>query len=324
MLGGSSATLGSVNRNRTVLAAATACVAVLAALTACSSPAPSSAPTASGSASGTAAPTPGHTPARVDRDAQIAALERDGARVGVTAVDTTDGRTVSYRGDERFAFASTNKAFVAAAVLDASGDAQLDEVVHYTDADLLEYAPVTSQHVATGMTVRELIDAAMRFSDNTAANLLMDRLGGPAATQAWLRGIGDRTTNVDRTEPDLNTAVPGDERDTTTPDAFAADLRRVLVEHRNLDTEDRELLLDAMAQNTTGDGTIRAGTPEGWTVADKTGTGEYGSRNDIAVVTPSGRDPIVIAVFTTHDSPDAAADDALVASAARIALDALA
>lgn len=320
MLGGSSDTLGSVNRNRTALAASTACIAVLAALTACTQTVPSSAPTASGTTSAS----PSASPIRIDRDAEFAALERDGARVGVTAIDTADGRRVSYRGGDRFAFASTNKTFVAAAVLDASTDAELDEVVHYSVADLLEYAPITSEHVATGMTVRALVDAAMRYSDNTAANLLVQRLGGPERVQAWLRGIGDRRTNVDRVEPDLNQAIPGDDRDTTTPDAFAVDLRRVLVERHTLDSDDRELLLDAMARNTTGDGTIRAGAPEGWTVADKTGTGEYGSRNDVAVVTPPGRAPIVIAVFTTHGSADAAADDDLVASAARIALDALA
>jgi len=250
----------------------------------------------------------------------FAALERRyDARLGVAAIDTGSGRTIAHRAGERFAFASTVKVFIAAAVLDASSDADLATVVHYDRGDLLEYAPVTSEHVDTGMTVRELVDAALRSSDNTAANLLVERLGGPDAVERWLRGIGDRTTSVDRVEPDLNQAVPGDRRDTTTPERFAADLRTVLLGDA-LDAADRRVLREAMLGNTTGDATIRAGVDPSWRVADKTGTASYGVRNDIAVVTPPGRAPIVLVVMTSRADAAAEPSDALVAAATRAAV----
>ncbi|WP_348790002.1 class A beta-lactamase [Leifsonia sp. NPDC080035] len=253
----------------------------------------------------------------------FAGLERShGATLGVAAIDTRTGRIVSYRGGERFPFASSNKTFIAAATLQASSAADLDVVVHYTAADLLAYAPITSRFVDTGMTVRELIDAMLRFSDNTAANLLVARLGGPDAVERWLRGIGDRTTNVDRVEPDLNEATPADPRDTTTPVQFAADLRKVLL-GTSLDVADRTLLRNTMLDCTTGDTTIRAGVDPAWPVADKTGTGEYGVRDDIAVVYPTGRAPIVIVTMSRKGQPDAAPDNALLAEATKVAVAAL-
>lgn len=274
---------------------------------------------ASGSASGAAAPStePATDPAAAPT---FAALERRyDARLGVAAIDTGSGRTIVHRAGERFAFASTVKVFIAAAVLDASSDADLATVVHYDRGDLLEYAPVTSEHVDSGMTVRELIDAAIRSSDNTAANLLVERLGGPDAVERWLRGIGDRTTSVDRVEPDLNQATPGDRRDTTTPERFAADLRTVLLGDA-LVAADRRVLREAMLGNTTGDATIRAGVDPSWQVADKTGTASYGVRNDIAVVTPPGRAPVVLVVMTSRADPGAEPSDALVAEATRAAV----
>lgn len=256
-------------------------------------------------------------------DRAFAALERRyGARLGVAAIDTGNGRAIAHRAGERFAFASTVKVFIAAAVLDASSDADLATVVHYDRGDLLEYAPVTSEHVDTGMTVRELIDAALRSSDNTAANLLVERLGGPDAVERWLRGIGDRTTSVDRVEPELNEATPGDRRDTTTPERFATGLRTVLLGDA-LDAADRRVLRAAMLGNTTGDATIRAGVDPSWRVADKTGTASYGVRNDIAVVTPPGRAPIVLVVMSSRSDPGAEPSDALVAAATRAAVAAL-
>jgi O-methyltransferase involved in polyketide biosynthesis len=142
--------------------------------------------------------------------------DRYHARLGVYAVDTGTGRTVAYRADERFAYASTFKALAAGILLERATDRRLDQVVHYRESDLREYAPITSQHVRTGMRVRDLIAAALRYSDNTAANLVMERSGGPHAVQAGLRRLGDTTTHVDRTEPSLNEATPGDIRDTST------------------------------------------------------------------------------------------------------------
>ncbi|WP_083389387.1 class A beta-lactamase [Curtobacterium sp. MCBA15_007] len=294
---------------------------VLVGLVGCSGePGGASAP-ASAAASAPGAAAPSTDPATDPATARaFASLERRyDARLGITAVDTGSGRTLVHRAGERFAFASTVKVFIAAAVLDASSDADLATVVHYDRGDLLEYAPVTSEHVDTGMTVRELIDAALRSSDNTAANLLVERLGGPDAVERWLRGIGDRTTSVDRVEPDLNQATPGDRRDTTTPERFAADLRAVLLGDV-LDAADRRVLRDAMLGNTTGDATIRAGVDPSWRVADKTGTASYGVRNDIAVVTPPGRAPIVLVVMTSRADAAAEPSDALVAAATRAAV----
>lgn len=258
-------------------------------------------------------------------DRRFAALERShDAMLGLSAVDTGSGRTVDHRADTRFPFASSNKVFIAATVLSRSSEADLDAVVHYSRADLLAYAPVTTASVGRGMTVRELLDAMLRFSDNTAANLLVARVGGPSAVQQWLRGAGDRTTNVDRTEPTLNEALLGDARDTTTPAQSATNLRRVLLGAEGgqslLDTADRTLLRNLMLDCTTGDDTIRAGVDPAWPVADKTGTGQYGVRDDIAVVYPIGRAPIVVTVMSRKSGADDQPDDALLAAATKLAV----
>ena len=244
-----------------------------------------------------------------------------GARLGVWALDTGTGRTVTWRAGERFAYASTYKALAAGELLrrDPGG---LDDVVTYTKADLVTYSPITEQHVATGMTVRALCDAAIRYSDNTAGNLLLRRLGGPKGLQAALRRIGDRTIHADRYETELNDAVPGDIRDTSTPQALGTDLRKYAIGNL-LPKRGRGLLDDWLRRNTTGDAAIRAGVPAGWTVGDKTGAAEYGTRNDVAVVWPPHRAPIVLAILSTKTTQDAAYDDALVAAAARITVGAV-
>lgn len=306
-------------RTRIALRAAAVSVAAAAVLTGCQVSLASA--TTATTASSQAASTPASASAATTR--AFAALEREhAAQLGVTAIDTGNGRTVGYRAGERFPFASSNKTFIAAATLQRATAADLDTVVHYTQADLLAYAPITSRFVDTGMTVRELLDAMLRFSDNTAANLLVARPGGPDAVEQWMRGIGDRVTNVDRVEPDLNAAVPGDPRDTTTPAQFASDLRSVVL-GTTLETADRTLLRNTMLDNTTGDDTIRAGVAPEWPVADKTGTGEYGVRDDIAVVYPAGRAPIIVVVLTRKSTPDATPDNALIAAATKVAVGAL-
>lgn len=323
------------------LAVAVAAVAGLLCPAACGSagpsdaprPAPSgaAAPTPSGTPnpapSGTAAPTPSGTAAPVlpapGVGAAFDALERRfDARLGVYAVDTGSGATLAHRADERFAYASTVKALIAAALLDATTDDELDRVVRYPRADLLAHAPITERHVADGMTLRDLADAAVRHSDNTAANLLLEQLGGPAGLAGHLRALGDRTTKPARTEPTLNEAAPGDERDTSTPRALATDLRAYVLGDA-LAAGDRALLTGWLRGNTTGDRLIRAGVPAGWTVGDKTGTGGYGTRNDIAVLWPPDGAPIVLAVLSGRATKDATHDDALIAEAARVAVAAL-
>jgi beta-lactamase class A len=273
------------------------------------------------SPSATATPPASASPAVAD--GAFTALEEEfDARLGVYAVDTGTGTEVMWRADERFAFASTYKALAAGAVLDRVGVDGLDEVVDYSEADLVTYSPITEQHAGEGMTVRELADAAVRFSDNTAGNLLFDLLDGPAGFDAALEELGDDVTESVREEPELNTAVPGETRDTSTPEALAADLRAYLLGDA-LDEEERSVLTDWMVRNTTGDALVRAGAPDDWTVADKTGSASYGTRNDIAVVWPPEGDPIVLAILSDRDAEDATSNDALIARATEVAIDAL-
>ncbi|MEU8513969.1 class A beta-lactamase [Kitasatospora sp. NPDC048722] len=264
------------------------------------------------------APAAGATTSADTTTASFKGLEQQfGARLGVYAVDTGSGREVSYRADERFAFASTIKSLAAGALLRRASDEQLDKVVAYRQEDVLSWAPITSQHVATGMKVRDLAAAAIQYSDNTAANLVIAELGGPAAVQQSLRELGDTTTSVDRTEPTLNEATPGDTRDTSTPRVLAADLRRYTLGD-TLAEDRRRLLTDWLVGNTTGAPYIRAGVPADWKIGDKTGNAGYGTRNDVAVAWPaSGRSPIVIVVLSDRGKPGAASDDALIAQATK-------
>jgi beta-lactamase class A len=246
--------------------------------------------------------------------ADLVTLEsRYGARIGVQVVDTATGATFGYRASERFALDSTSKVLTSAAVLREATDAQLGTVIHYDASDLQSYSPVTSQHVDDGMTLSDVIAAALQYSDNTAANLLFEQLGGPASAQARVRDWGDDVSTLDRLEPDLNSAVPGDPRDTTTPAQMARDLR-MLALGDTLPAPRRALLVDTMLGNTTGASYIRAGVPATWRVADKTGNGGYGSRNDVAVLYPPGDKPIVLAIYTTRKTEDASSDDDLIAA----------
>ncbi|MFC8225354.1 class A beta-lactamase [Streptomyces sp. NPDC057287] len=289
-------------------------------LTACERAAP---PTAAPPApTGTAPPRPAEAAARAGR--AFTDLERKfDARLGVFAVDTGSGGTVVHRPDERFAYASTCKALLVGALLDRHPVRRLDRRVRYGAGDLVANSPVTEQHVGTGLTLRELCDAAVRYSDNAAANLLFRELGGPRGLQDALAALGDRTTRCDRFETDLSEAAPGDTRDTSTPRALATDLRAYALGDV-LGPAERALLTDWLRRNTTGDALIRAGAPAGWLVGDKTGTGGYGTRNDIAVVRPPDAAPIVLAVLSRRDTRGAKPLDALVAKAARVTFAALA
>jgi beta-lactamase class A len=244
------------------------------------------------------------------------------ARLGVFVTDTGTGRTVTYRSDERFAYASTLKALAAGVLLRRVSDADLNRVVTYGAKDLQDYAPITSKHVATGMRLRDVIAAALRYSDNTAANLIFKQLGGPAGLESALHGLGDATTHVDRIEPSLNAAVPGDVRDTSTPHALGTDLRGFVFGDL-LPKSRRRLLTNWLLGNTTGGPYIRAGVPSGWKVGDKTGNGGYGTRNDIAIGWPATGSPVVIAIQSDRGSAGASSDDALIADATKAALAAL-
>ncbi|KWH01008.1 class A beta-lactamase [Burkholderia cepacia] len=250
----------------------------------------------------------------------LAELESSvGGRLGVCAIDAASGRVIAHRADERFPFCSTFKAMLSAAVLAQSVErpALLQQRVTYTRADLVNYSPVSEKHVGEGMTVAALCEAAIQYSDNSAANLLMKLLGGPSAVTAYARSIGDDTFRLDRWETELNTALPGDLRDTTTPAAMAASMR-VLMVGDALPAAQRAQLVAWMRGNKVGDKRLRAGVPAGWTVGDKTGTGDYGTTNDAGVVWSPSRAPIAVAVYYTQARADARAKDDVIASVARI------
>ncbi|MGW0916723.1 class A beta-lactamase [Streptomyces sp. NPDC002784] len=276
--------------------------------------------------------TPGVARATERRDYAVRSLRalerRHGARLGVFAWNTVSGETVSHRADERFPICSVAKTPAVAAVLrDLDRDGTfLAKVIRYGSDDVTRsgYAPVTglAENLTHGMTVEDLCAATITHSDNTALNLLVRELGGPAAVTCFCRSLGDEVTRLDRWEPELNSAEPGRVTDTTSPLAIGKTYAR-LVLTRALASADRERLTGWLLANTTGDNRIRAGLPSGWTVAEKTGTGEYGTTNDVGVAwTPKG-EPVVLAVLSTRPEPEAPADEPLVARAAAVTAEAL-
>ncbi|MCG0285286.1 class A beta-lactamase [Streptomyces sp. PSAA01] len=245
------------------------------------------------------------------------------ARLGVYAIDTGTGHEVAYRDGERFGYASTVKALEAGAVLRKVKLGGLDRVIRYSEDDLVDNSPVTEKHVDTGMSLGALCDAAVRYSDNTAANLLFDQLGGPKGLDATLEKMGDDVIQMERREPELSRWVPGSTRDTSTPRAMAKDLRAFVLGDVLGDGE-RAQLTKWLRTNTTGDALIRAGVPKDWRVGDKTGSGSYyGGRNDIAVVWPPDSAPIVMAIMSNRGDKDATSDDKLIADAAQVVADQL-
>jgi beta-lactamase class A len=252
----------------------------------------------------------GSTIARAATDTTLADIEASvGGRVGVMAIDTGDGTEMSHRADERFAMCSTFKWLLAASVLSQveQDKMSLDERLSYGPEDLLDYAPVARKHVNTGrLSVEMLCDAAVTVSDNTAANLLLNRIGGPEELTAFLRQCGDKVTRLDRNEPELNTNLPGDERDTTTPRAMAKTMNTILLGDV-LSASNRDQLIRWLRDAKTGLGRLRGGLPSDWIAGDKTGTGVNGAANDVAIAWPPGRKPILIASYLSGS--DASPED---------------
>ena len=264
-----------------------------------------------------AASTPGSTSDFANRILSIE--QRTGARIGVAALDTGSGKRLDYRSEERFPMCSTFKFLAAAAVLKRVDDGQekLDRFVTYGAKDILEHAPVTKAHLKDGgMTLGALCAAAIEQSDNTAGNLLLDTIGGPVGLTNFVRSIGDEMTRLDRKEPELNSAIPGDERDTTTPAAMCADMQRLLLGNV-LSESSRHQLEDWLRHNETGALMIRAGVPKTWTVGDKTGRCGNGATNDVAIIRPPGRAPIVVAIYSIGSTSSADDRAATLAEAAR-------
>ncbi|MED3932594.1 class A beta-lactamase [Priestia megaterium] len=253
-------------------------------------------------------------------DREFAKLEEKyDANLGVFALDTGTNKTVTYHPDERFAYASTHKALAVGALLQQKSIEDLNERIFYTRDDLVNYNPITEKHVDTGMTLRELADASLRYSDNTAGNLILQQLGGPDGFKEALEKIGDDVTLPERFEPDLNEVNPGETHDTSTPRALATSLQTYVL-GQALPENKRALLTDWMKRNTTGDALIRAGVPKSWEVADKTGAGSYATRNDIAILWPPKGDPIILAILSNRTEKDAEYNDKLIAEAAKQAV----
>ncbi len=265
------------------------------------------------------------TPGAADFAETLAELERgSGGRLGVCLVDTASGRQWGRRGGERFPMCSTFKFPLVAAVLRRveQGDLGLDQPIAIRREDLIPHAPVTEKHVGGHLSVGELCEATMIWSDNPAANLLLPRVGGPAGVTAFLRASGDAITRNDRDEPDVNRFSLDDPRDTTTPEAMAGSLRR-LVLGDVLGADSRRRLAGWLIDNRTGDRRLRAGLPAGWKVGDKTGSNGEDTTNDIAIVWPDrGRAPWLLTSYLQGAKVDADARDEVLrqvgAAAARL------
>jgi len=225
-----------------------------------------------------------------------------GCRIGVYMINTSNNSVYGYRSDEVFALNSTFKALLVADVLTQNSEFDaLQKVLHYEESDLVQYSPITKLHLTKGITVEEACKAALWYSDNTAANLLLKEIGGPSELTQYIRSVGDNVTRLDNWETELNIHPKGDPRDTTKPKAMAETLERILLGNC-LSPDQRKQLVDWMKGNKTGDKRIRAALPEGWIVADKTGSGPYGRANDIAVIWPPESAPIVLVIYT--DKPE--------------------
>ncbi|MDN0086630.1 class A beta-lactamase [Yersinia nurmii] len=253
---------------------------------------------------------------------QLAALEEKAqGRLGVSLINTQSGKELQYRGNEAFPFCSTFKLVLAAAILrkSMSQPALLEKHITYSEADLLSYAPIARENLGKGMTVAALCAAALQYSDNTAANLLIQQLGGLEGVNKFTQSLGDTAFRLDRWEPELNSAIPGDPRDTTTPSSMAALVKKIQFGD-GLAPAQQQQLAQWLKGNTTGNASIRAGVPAGWVVGDKTGSGDYGTTNDVAILWPPTGAPLILAVYFTQHKKDAESRRDVLAKATRIIL----
>ncbi|ODR98032.1 class A beta-lactamase [Methyloceanibacter methanicus] len=264
---------------------------------------------------------PGGRPVRADATPGAALTRRFseietavGGRLGVAVSDPGTGLAAELHGDERFPMCSTFKLLAVAAVLNRvdKGEETLSREVPVPKSAILSYAPVTEKHAGGVLSLSDLCAAAMVWSDNTAANLVLETVGGPEAATAYVRSLGDDVTRMDRMEPALNDVGPGEVRDTTTPNAMLGNLDKLFVGDA-LSPLSRDLLTEWFVGCKTGTARLRAGLPETWRVGDRTGTGPHGTSNDVAVAWPTGPDPILIAAFLTGSKADETERDAALA-----------
>jgi beta-lactamase class A len=253
--------------------------------------------------------------------AEFARIERGiFGRLGVAVHDTATGRRLEHRAGERFPMCSTFKVVASAALLTRvdAGREKLDRRIRFDAGDLVTYSPVTKDRVGgDGMTLAELCEAGITQSDNTAANLLLANIGGPAGMTEYARSLGDAMTRLDRIETELNEGTPGDPRDTTTPAAMTETLRKLVLSDA-LSPASRGHLTAWLVANKTGDARLRAGVPADWRVGDKTGSGDHGTANDIGVLWPPGRAPLVVSVYLTETKASMEDRSAAIAAVARV------
>ena len=244
---------------------------------------------------------------------------RSAGRLGVAVLDTKDGSFTQHRGEERFPMCSTFKLLAAAAVLKGAGDdlAGLQQRIQFEKSDLVTYSPETEKHVGgDGMSLAEICEAAITLSDNTAGNLMLKQIGGPKGLTAFARSLGDKVTRLDRIEPDLNEAAAGDPRDTTSPNAMASNVKTLLLGNA-LAPAARDQLTRWLIANKTGDTRLRAGLPPSWRVGDKTGAGRNGTNNDVAIVWPADRPPLIVTVYLTGSKLEMGEQNEITASIGR-------
>jgi len=258
---------------------------------------------------------------------ELETYEREsGGRVGLYAENLVNGKKLAWRADERFVMCSTFKASLAACVLGRvdRGEEQLAAMIPYGQADLLEYAPVARENLAAGkMSVGEMCKAIVELSDNTCANLLLARIGGPAALTGFWRSLGDTTSRLDHDEPELNRSPPGNPQDTTTPAAMANNLRR-LVLGEALSAQSRVQLTEWMVNCKTGANRLRGGLPAGWKIGDKTGNNGKDAAGDIAVAWPKPDTPVLITAYVQGGTPTPAKIAGVFAQIGRMVTDRLA
>lgn len=224
------------------------------------------------------------------------------ARIGMAVVNAQGESVFGYRQDERFPLTSTFKTLACAALLERlqKDGGSLDQQVTIQPDELLDYAPITKNYLAPAtLSLRTLCAAAVSYSDNTAGNRILAYLGGPQAITQFMRRLGDNVTRLDRTEPTLNEAMPGDARDTSSPKSMAAGLQKILTSN-TLTPANRATLDNWMREDKVGDALLRATLPQGWSIADKTGAGGHGSRAIIAAVYPPQQAPFYVAIYITR------------------------
>jgi beta-lactamase class A len=254
-----------------------------------------------------------------ETDILIAIEKESGGRLGYAMLDTATGKSASHRATERFPMCSTFKFLAAAFILQRveKGIEHLDRKVVFSTSDLVTYSPITEKRTGpNGMTIAELCVAAITMSDNTAANLLLASFGGPPALTQFLRSIGDPVTRLDRNETTLNEAKPGDPRDTTTPSAMLNNMHNLLLGDI-LSPASRDQLTQWLLKNTTGKARLQAGLPTDWKEGDKTGSGDNGTTNDIAILWPLNRAPILVAAYLTESPLSAEGRNAILAKIGR-------